>query len=52
MSQELEHSTITADSSREATLELVRQLMPLLLDVPNISETLGKLRREGGPAIF
>ena len=52
MPQEEEHNIIVADSSREATIELVRQLMPLLLDVPGMSATLDKLNLEGGPAVL
>jgi len=47
-----QHNIIAADTFPEATIELIRQLMPLLLDVPGVSATLDKLRREAGPAVF
>ena len=47
-----QHNIIAADTFPEATIELVRQLMPLLLDVPGMSATLDKLNLEGGPAVL
>ena len=46
------HNKIAADTFPEATVELIRQLMPLMLDVPGVSATLDKLRLEAGPAVL
>ena len=43
MPQEEERNIIIVDSSSEAALELVRQLMPLLLDVPRMAELVKRI---------
>ena len=48
MSQEEERNIIIAGSSSEATLELVRQLMPLLLDVPRMAELVKRITDKYG----